>query len=87
MYAMVVLVHAVVGTVGIDWGRDGILVRFVLNWVAASIITVFGFLLVNLIILHIYLIVTQQTTYQFLQRRKKEEDLERLELTNRKIKK
>ena len=34
--------------------------------------TVFAFLLANLIILHIYLFVTNQTTYQFLQRKKKE---------------
>lgn len=34
---------------------------------------VFAFMLGQLIIMHIYLIATNQTTYQFLQRKKKEE--------------
>lgn len=34
---------------------------------------VFGFLLFNLIVLHIYLLVNGLTTYQFLQKRRKEQ--------------
>jgi hypothetical protein len=40
----------------------------------AVVLAVFGFLIINLIILHIYLLATQQTTYQFLQRKKREEE-------------
>jgi regulatory protein YycI of two-component signal transduction system YycFG len=39
-------------------------------------LAIFGFLLLNLILLHIYLKATDQTTYQFLQRKKKEEEEE-----------
>lgn len=43
-------------------------------WIIGLVLLVFGFLLMNLIILHIYLNATDQTTYQFLQRKKKEEE-------------
>jgi hypothetical protein len=47
--------------------------KFAVGWVSAVVIGVFGFLLVNLIALHSYLLATGQTTYQFLQRKKQEE--------------
>jgi hypothetical protein len=46
----------------------------VIGWIGALIMVIFGFLLFNLIALHLYLIATEQTTYQFLQKRKKEEE-------------
>jgi len=73
IYTLVVLVHACLASMYADVNVDGMLIRLVFSWISASILAIFGFLLLNLIILHIYLIATGQTTYQFLQRKKKEE--------------
>jgi hypothetical protein len=69
--AVVVVVHAAVGSVGEAKGES--VEKFAVGWVSAVVIGVFGFLLVNLIALHSYLLATGQTTYQFLQRKKQEE--------------
>jgi hypothetical protein len=69
--AVVVVVHAAVGSVGEAKGES--VEKFAVGWVSAVVIGVFGFLLANLIALHSYLLATGQTTYQFLQRKKQEE--------------
>lgn len=70
-YATVVVVHSVIDSFKVDFRVTNELTRVVLCWIIGFILLVFAFLLVNLIILHIYLIATKQTTYQFLQRRKR----------------
>lgn len=54
--------------------------KIVFSWIIALVMAVFGFLIINLIILHLYLIATGQTTYQFLQRKKSEDEHEQEEL-------
>ena len=46
----------------------------ILSWIIGLILVIFAFLIINLIFLHIYLICSHQTTYQFLQKKKKEEE-------------
>lgn len=60
-----------------DFSQKGDVVMIVLAWIAGLFMVVFGFLLFNLIALHIYLNINGLTTYQFLQIRKKEEEEER----------
>ena len=62
------LVFAAIRTFGPNY-----LNKIVIGWIGALIMAIFGFLLFNLIALHFYLIASEQTTYQFLQKRKKEE--------------
>jgi hypothetical protein len=57
----------------VDFGDQSQLVKIIFSWLIGLVMGVFGFLILNLIILHIYLLATDQTTYQFLQRKKKEE--------------
>jgi uncharacterized membrane protein len=71
-YAVVIVVHVVVASVAAYGKGQWVMLGFA--WVAGLLMGVFAFLLANLIALHIYLMVTGQTTYQFLQRRKKEEE-------------
>ncbi len=79
VYAAVVIVHVVLGGVGVDLGEGGQLAKAVMGWVVGVILAIFAFLLGNLIALHLYLLATGQTTYQFLQRKKKEEADEKAE--------
>jgi palmitoyltransferase ZDHHC1/11 len=72
-YALIAIVHTAIATFQVDFSDPAQLLRILLSWVIAGILAVFAFLLSNLIILHIYLWATNQTTYQFLQRKKKEE--------------
>ena len=72
-YAVVVVVHVAVASFGVDYGEGKKMVMAVLSWIIGLTLAIFGFLLANLIVLHVYLFVTEQTTYQFLQRKKKEE--------------
>lgn len=72
-YAINFIVHTAFATFQVDFGDSAQLLKIVLSWVIAVIMAIFAFLLGNLIILHIYLWATNQTTYQFLQRKKKEE--------------
>ena len=76
-YALVVAIHVALASFKVDYSSSGELVKIVLSWIVALFLAIFGFLIVNLIILHIYLLLTGQTTYQFLQRKKKEEEEER----------
>ena len=69
--------HVALASFKVNFSDSGQLVRIVLSWIVALVLGIFGFMLVNLIILHIYLLMTGQTTYQFLQRKKKEEEEER----------
>lgn len=78
-YAVVVALHAALASFHVDFSDSGQLVKIVLSWIVGVVLAVFGFLIINLIILHIYLLLTDQTTYQFLQRKKKEEEAEKLE--------
>lgn len=78
-YALIVVLHVALASFQVDFSNSGQLVRIVFSWVVAAVLAVFGFLIINLIFLHIYLMLTNQTTYQFLQRKKKEEEAERLE--------
>lgn len=73
-YSLVVTLHVALASFKVDFGDNGQLVKIVLSWIIAVVLAVFGFLIINLIILHVYLLATQQTTYQFLQRKKKEEE-------------
>lgn len=65
--------HVAIGSFKVDFSDNTQLIRIILAWIIGLVLLVFGFLLLNLIILHIYLNATDQTTYQFLQRKKKEE--------------
>lgn len=76
-YALVMALHVALASFKVNFSDSGQLVRIVLSWIVALVLGIFGFMLVNLIILHIYLLMTGQTTYQFLQRKKKEEEEER----------
>lgn len=71
---MVVVVHVGVGSFRVNFSDNSQLVRIVISWIIGLVLLIFAFLLLNLIILHIYLHATDQTTYQFLQRKKKEEE-------------
>jgi hypothetical protein len=75
-YTMVVVVHVILESFLVNFQDRTALIKAILSWIAASILGVFGFLLCNLILLHIYLNVTEQSTYTFLQRKKKEEEQE-----------
>jgi chromate transport protein ChrA len=78
-YSLVVVVHVIIASFSVNFADGTAVTKAVLSWVAGGVLGVFGFLLLNLIILHIYLIVTGQSTYTFLQRKKKEEEHEREE--------
>lgn len=73
-FAVIVVVHVVMSSFEVDYGDGGQLVKIVLSWIAGLAMGIFGFLLFNLIALHIYLKVKGLTTYQFLQLKKKEEE-------------
>lgn len=78
-YALTVIAHVIVATVSARLEQRRDLIMSVFSWLIGAVLTVFAFLLVNLIFLHIYLITTGQTTYHFLQRKKKEEEQEKKE--------
>lgn len=69
-----VVVHVGISSFKVDFSDSSQLARIIVIWIIGLVLLVFGFLLLNLIILHIYLNATEQTTYQFLQRKKKEEE-------------
>lgn len=60
----------------VDFSNKQDLIRIILSWLIAFIMLIFVFLIMNLIILHIYLNYTNQTTYEFLQKKKKEKQKE-----------
>jgi hypothetical protein len=62
-----------------DYGNKTDLTKIVLSWVTASLLSIFAFLLLNLILLHIYLLASGQTTFTFLQRKKKEDEKDKSE--------
>jgi hypothetical protein len=70
-YAVIQITHTVIVSFQVDFSDSSQLLKIVLSWVVSAAQVVFAFMLVNLIILHIYLKATNQTTYQFLQRKKK----------------
>jgi palmitoyltransferase ZDHHC9/14/18 len=74
-YALIVVVQVILTSFSVDFSNKNQLIRIILSWAIASVLAVLGFMLLNLIILHIYLLITDQTTYQFLQRKKKEEEM------------
>jgi palmitoyltransferase ZDHHC9/14/18 len=74
-YALIVVVQVVLTSFSVDFSNNNQLTRIILSWVIALVLAILGFLILNLIILHIYLLSTDQTTYQFLQRKKREEEL------------
>ena len=76
-FAVVVIVHTVVSSTQVDFKQGSQLARIIAAWLGALLMAVFGFLLFNLILLHLYLIANDMTTYQFLQRRKKQEEDEK----------
>ena len=76
-FAVVVIVHTVVSSTSVDFKEGSQLAKIIAAWFAALLMAVFGFLLFNLILLHLYLIANDMTTYQFLQRRKKQEEEEK----------
>lgn len=71
-YAVTLIAHTAIASFNVDYADQTQLLSIILSWIIAATMTVFAFLLANLIILHIYLFATNQTTYQFLQRKKKE---------------
>lgn len=79
VYCVIVVVHVIIASFSVNFADGTELAKAVLSWIAGTALGVFGFLLLNLIILHIYLIATDQSTYAFLQRKKKEEEQEREE--------
>ena len=76
-FAVVIIVHVAISSTQVNFGDGNQLAKIILAWIAAVLMAVFGFLLFNLILLHIFLIVNGLTTYQFLQQRKKQEQNER----------
>ena len=74
IFALVISIHVVISSIQIDYGSRDNLSKIIPAWIAALLMGIFGFLLFNLIALHIYLIANGMTTYQFLQKRKKEEE-------------
>lgn len=76
-FTVVVCIHVVVSSFKVDYQVREYLGKIVAAWVAALMMAIFGFLLFNLIVLHIYLVANEMTTYQFLQKRKKEEEEEK----------
>ena len=74
-FAVIVIIHAIMASFVVDFSNNTQLAQIIASWVAGLLMTVFGFLLFNLIALHFYLIANELTTYQFLQQRKKEEEL------------
>jgi palmitoyltransferase ZDHHC1/11 len=73
-FAVVVIIHVTASSFGVDYSQGEEVIKIVFSWVAALMMAIFGFLLFNLIALHVYLNVHGLTTYQFLQMRKKEEE-------------
>jgi palmitoyltransferase len=71
-YTVVVVIHVILESFSIDFRDKTELAKIILSWILGGVLGIFGFLLFNLIVLHIYLIMTEQTTYTFLQRKKKE---------------
>ena len=53
--------------------KKEILARTIPVWIMMLILGVLGFLLIQLILLHIYLQCKNLTTYEFLQERRKEQ--------------
>jgi hypothetical protein len=49
------------------------LLSFILAWVSGGINSIFAFLLINLIVLHIYLICKGISTYEFIVAQREEE--------------
>jgi large-conductance mechanosensitive channel len=78
-YTLIVALQVALASFSVNFADSAQLARIVLSWIVGLLLAVFGFLIVNLIILHVYLLLTKQTTYQFLQRKKKEEEEERKE--------
>ncbi len=77
------ITHGILLSILVPENESGILEKKVIAWVYMAIIVVFTFLLLNLIMLHIYLICTDQTTFDFLVSMKKAEqkkEQERIEL-------
>lgn len=72
-YTTIQIIHTVIASLLVDFSDSSQLLKIVLSWVISAMHAVFAFMLGQLIIMHIYLIATNQTTYQFLQRKKKEE--------------
>lgn len=72
-YATIQIAHTATASFQVDFSDPSQLLKIVLSWVVSVTHAVLAFMLGNLIILHIYLRTTNQTTYQFLQRKKKEE--------------
>jgi palmitoyltransferase len=75
-YGLIVIIHAVIESFFVDYGDHSQLVKIIFSWIMAVALVIFDFLLMNLIILHLYLWATNQTTYQFLQRKKREDGLD-----------
>jgi palmitoyltransferase ZDHHC1/11 len=71
-YGLLIIVHVAIASFTVDFADLTQLVKAIFSWIIALLSAIFCFLLLNLIILHIYLWATNQTTYQFLQRKKKE---------------
>lgn len=71
-YALVVIVHVFLASFKVDFSVGSQLIKIIFCWIIGLTLLVFGILLFNLIILHIYLYATNQTTYEYLQERKKE---------------
>ena len=52
-YGLVVALHVALASFKVNFSDSGQLVRIVLSWIVALVLGIFGFMLVNLIILHI----------------------------------
>lgn len=65
--------HLIVATVGVvSEGRvREVVAVLAAGWVMGAVVVVFDFLLLNLIGLHLYLMIEEMTTYDFLTREKK----------------
>lgn len=74
-YTLVVVIHVALASFSANFMDSSQLLRIVLSWIIGLVLGVFGFLIFNLILLHIYLLATDQTTYGFLQRKKREEEM------------
>lgn len=76
-FSVVVVAHVIISSLAADYSEKKEVIMMVLGWIAGLLMAIFGFLLFNLIALHVYLNINDLTTYQFLQIRKKEEEEER----------
>ena len=73
-YGIITIAHVILSSINTNFSSKEQLAKIIVSWIAALLMAIFGFLLFNLIALHIYLIASGMTTYQFLQKRKKEEE-------------